>query len=64
MCLVYTMAGVAGFDWCAVAERLRLHDLWDREVESKLAVCEMALLEVYSELKEDDGENILRGPGS
>ena len=45
------MVGVVGLDWLAVAERLKLHGLWDRDVESKLAVCEMALLEIVTEAK-------------
>jgi hypothetical protein len=55
--LEYTLGGVAGFKWEAVAERLKLHNLWDRDVESKLAICEVALVEVFAELrsKENDG---------
>ncbi len=55
-CLEYTLNGVAGFKWKAVAERLKLHNLWDREVESKLAICEDALVGVFREIGEKNGE--------
>ena len=47
---------MAGLKWEAVAERLKLHDLWDRDVESKLAICEDALVGVFREIGEKDGE--------
>lgn len=51
-CRTYTFGGAAGFDWCAVAERLRLHGLWTPEVERKLTTCEETMLLVESEVRE------------
>ena len=47
---------MVGLKWEAVIPRLELHNLWDRDVDSKLAICETALIEVVLELMEQDGE--------
>ena len=57
VCLVYHAAGVAGLDWSAVAERLKLHDLWDRDVERGLSVCEAAMLETLAVVRERQRPN-------
>ncbi|HOX20987.1 MAG TPA: hypothetical protein PLI70_08685 [Gemmatimonadales bacterium] len=46
------MAGEWGFDWCAVAERLKLHGLWTAEIEEKLAICEREMILLTVELDE------------
>lgn len=52
LCYRYSTGGIAGIDWLACAERLRLHGLWDRDVEQGLAVCELSLLETHAVMRE------------
>lgn len=51
-CYRYSFGGVAGLEWVAIAERLKLHGRWDRDVEQGLAVCEMALLETHAMMRD------------
>ena len=45
---------MVGLNWEAIPERLKLHDLWNRDVESKLTICEAALIEVVLETRETE----------
>lgn len=51
-CRVMGMAP-GGFQWAGVAERLKLHDLWNKNVERGLAVCEILMLKYEIQERED-----------
>jgi len=54
--IAVSMVGLLGFDWPAVAVRLKVRGMWDFEIEDGLSICEDEMRSVEAKEKKDEAE--------